>query len=143
MIQGDSEKYLFIIKKDLPLVATLTQYLYEHKLQGGMISGLGALKNVELGYYDLHQQTYIRKTFDQDDYELLNLTGNYAFKEHQPLVHVHATLGARDFSTFGGHLFEATVAVTAEVSVTPLGKMPCRQFDQQTGLFLICGIHQN
>lgn len=133
---------MVVIKKEEKLVETLTRFVTEHRIQGGYVSGIGALKDVELGYYELEKQTYLRKTFQDDDYELLCVKGNITLRENTPYIHVHALLGARDFSTFGGHLFEATVAVTAEITIIPFGVMPHRALDKETGLHLICGFKE-
>jgi predicted DNA-binding protein with PD1-like motif len=93
---------------------------------------------VELGYYHLEEKDYHRKTFSEMDYELISLTGNLSLKEGKPYIHVHAALGDNQFRVFGGHLFEANVAVTAEVSIIPLGKMPVRELDPRLGLATIC-----
>lgn len=136
-LSGKDSQHMLIIDKDEPLVATLTNFATQQSLAGGLISGIGALKDVELGYYDLHNKEYIRKTFNEMDYELISLSGNISLKESKPFIHVHASLGDMDFNVFGGHLFEATVAVTTEIFITPLGVMPERRFDQCIGLALI------
>src|SRR5262249_269445 len=92
---------------------------------------------VQLGYYDLHKKDYIRKTFDDEDYELLALNGNISLKDMLPYVHVHTALGRSDFSLFGGHMFEAVVAVTAEIYITPFGVMSERSFQENLGLATI------
>jgi predicted DNA-binding protein with PD1-like motif len=98
------------------------------------------LIHVELGYYHLEHKDYLRKTFSEMDYELISLTGNISLKDGNPYIHVHAALGDNQFRVFGGHLFEAEVAVTAEVSIIPLGKMPVRELDKNIGLATICKI---
>ncbi len=133
----DKDKHLFILAKGEKLVETLTRGLGELNLAGAVISGLGALSHAELGYYELATQSYLRKTFT-DEYELISLTGNLSLKDGAPFVHVHAALGDRAFSVFGGHLFEAEVAVTAEISVIPLAIAPERVLDPAIGLGLIC-----
>ena len=132
---------MVIIEKGKPLVETLTKAVTDLKLKGGRISGIGAVEKVELGYYDLHEKTYLRKTFDEGDFELISLNGNISLKNGEPFVHVHTTIGDRNFQVFGGHLFEAEVAVTAEIHILPLGIMPERQTNHDIGLDLICGIH--
>lgn len=130
---------MVILNRGDSLVATLTQVMSEHNVKGGLISGIGAIKDVELGYYELENQTYVRRKFLNEDFELLSLSGNISIKENVPYVHLHTVLGKKDFSTFGGHLFEAVVAVTAEITVIPLGLMPRRELDSAVGLALICG----
>ena len=131
--------HLFILDRGEKLIETLTPALAKADLAGGMISGLGALMDVELGYYELHEKEYIRKTFT-DDYELISLNGNVAWKDSGPLIHVHAALGDRQFAVFGGHLFEAKVAVTAEITVVPFDFAPERLYNDAVGLATICGI---
>ena len=133
------ESLIVVLNKGDRLIETITHLVEKHEIKGGFISGIGALSNVELGYYQLEKKTYLRKTFQEDDYELLSLKGNITLKENAPYVHVHAVLGRKDFSTFGGHLFEATVAVTVELTIVPFGKMPRREINEAIGLALICG----
>ena len=140
IVHHSDDKTLIVIPRGQKLVATLTREISELKLKGGVISGLGALIDVELGYYHLEEKDYLRKTFSEMDYELISLTGNISLKDGSPYVHVHAALGDDQFRVFGGHLFEANVAVTAEVSIIPLGKMPVRELDSKLGLATICRI---
>lgn len=138
IIYAGDDRALIVVKKGEKLVQTLTREVTELGLKGGLISGLGALIHVELGYYHLEEKNYLRKTFSEMDYELISLTGNLSLKDGQPYIHVHAALGDNQFRVFGGHLFEAEVAVTAEVSIVPLGKMPVRELNQEVGLATIC-----
>lgn len=140
IIHHSEEKALIVVSKGQKLVSTLTQDVVDLGLKGGLISGLGALIHVELGYYHLDHKEYLRKTFSEMDYELISLTGNLSLKEGTPYIHVHAALGDNQFRVFGGHLFEAEVAVTAEISIIPLGKMPVRELDPRIGLATLCRI---
>lgn len=133
-------KFQVIVEKGENLVEKLTEVANEYKIKGGQITGLGAIKNVELGYYHLDSKNYHRMNFGEKDFELISLNGNISLKDGNPFIHVHASMGDEKFEVFGGHLFEAEVAVTAEVFITPLGVMPERQHDTQIGLDLICQI---
>ena len=121
IIEGTDGQFMVIIEKGKKLVETLTKVATDLKLKGGRISGIGAVEQVELGYYDLHEKVYIRKTFDEGDFELISLNGNISLKNGEPYIHVHA--------------------VTAEVHILPLGVLPERKPDQKIGLDLICGIN--
>ena len=134
LIQEVSGKYLIVIPIDRLLVKTLTDVATKMNIQGGTISGIGALKETELGYYHLENKDYVRKTFSEEDYELISLNGNITKKDGSHFIHVHASLGRSDFSVFGGHLFEAKVAVTAEIYINPLGALPERQMQESLGL---------
>jgi predicted DNA-binding protein with PD1-like motif len=135
--EKNGRTHLFILDRGEPLIATLTPVLEALCLTGGFISGLGALRDAQLGYYELHRKQYIRKTFT-DDYELVSLTGNIAIKDGKPFIHVHAALSDAEFRVFGGHLFEANVAVTAEISIVPFEFAPERISNPDVGLATIC-----
>jgi len=138
--QGDKEKYLLVINRGEKLVEAITRFAKENKLKGGLISGIGALMNAELGFYHLDTKTYQRTLFDKGDFELISLHGNITKNNGEYFTHVHCSLGKEDYSVIGGHLFEAEVAVVAEVYITPLGVLPERDEDKSIGLNLICGI---
>jgi predicted DNA-binding protein with PD1-like motif len=140
-VQENNGNYLVVLEKGEPLMASLTQFAADKELKGAIFSGIGALEDVELGAYDTKTLEYIRKTFSKVAYELISLNGNLSLKDGEPFVHLHAALGDHDFNVFGGHLFEATVAVTAEISVRPLGFMPERELHKEIGLALICKFH--
>lgn len=139
ILHANQAHKMVILEKGQKLVASLTEFAKEHQLKGGLISGLGALKNVELGYYELESKEYLRKTFSDEDFELISLTGNISLKDDEPYIHVHACLGNSQFQAIGGHLFEAEVAVTAEIFISELGLMPRRLMDNCIGLALISG----
>jgi len=92
----------------------------EEDIQGAFLYGLGALEAVQIGYFDKPNKSYIKKQLP-GEWELLSLQGDVSMVEGELFAHLHATLSGEDFKCLGGHLFEATVAVTAEilVMVTP------------------------
>ncbi|MCB0392357.1 MAG: DNA-binding protein, partial [Bdellovibrionales bacterium] len=77
------------------------------------------------------------------DYELVSAHGNLTVKAGESYVHIHASLSGADFQVFGGHLFEAEVAVTAEVQITIFDVQSIRQPDQKIGLDLVCQFHKS
>ncbi len=137
LIQNHKSQYLVVLDKEQNIITTLTEIAVSHEILGGYITGIGAVKNVELGYYELEAQDYIRKTFSDEDYELISLNGNITLRDGKPYVHLHTSIGRSDFSVLGGHLFEAQVAVTAEIYINPFGAMPERTFNPNLGLATI------
>lgn len=124
------------LEKDQKLNQTLAQFAIDHKIPSGFFSGLGALKNCELGFYHLHKKEYDRKTF-HDEAELLNVTGNISWFEGKPIVHSHVTLGNDKFEAYGGHLFEGEVAVTVEIFLSTFQDEVQRAFRPDIGLNLL------
>ena len=121
------------IDKDQDLFTTLENWAIENKIKSGHLSGIGALKDVELGFYHLEQKYYDRKLFPKEA-ELLSLEGNLTYLEGKPYFHIHAVLGDEEFRAFGGHLFSAKVAVTCEVNFREFDHETSRIFNENIGL---------
>ena len=135
----DDNSTIVVLEKGEKLVESLTQFAQLTQINAASLQGLGALEEVELGYYDLHKKTYKRTTL-KGDWELVAMNGNITLKDGMPFVHVHAALGGEDFSLKGGHLFEAVVAVTCEVSLIPHTALIERHAHSAIGLSL-CSPH--
>ncbi len=120
------------------LLETLASVIKEQQIQGGVVSGLGTLKEITLGYYQLEEKQYDRRHFAKD-MELLSLLGNITWLDGAPLVHAHVTISGKDYAVMGGHLFSAKVAATAEIFITPFSERLNRTHDEKTGLNLING----
>ena len=100
-----------------------------------MINGIGAINQVELGFYNLESKAYKRKSFN-DDYELTSLMGNITLKDQVPFVHIHINMSDDNFKVLGGHLFSAVIAASAEVIILLDNKSIKRKIDQNSGLYL-------
>jgi predicted DNA-binding protein with PD1-like motif len=118
------------------VVSALAAFAAQNKIHSGAISGIGALKDPELGYYDIHTRSYIRRKFD-GDYELVGLSGNFARLGDETILHCHAAFSDNEFRVIGGHLFSAGVAVTGEFYIRPGGVEIARGPDPVTGLNLL------
>lgn len=132
----DGDKYLIRIFKDEELFSELESFATQEGLKTGMLKGVGALKDVTLGYYELEKKTYKKAEF-KGDYELLSLDGNLSLVDGKPFFHIHTVLGDQDFSCKGGHLFSAKVAVTTELYFLPFGIAVEREYEEEIGLKLL------
>ncbi len=101
-----------------PIMKSFTDLAAEMKLKFAEFSGIGAVMDVTLGYYDFTQKTYLKKQFNEN-YELISCMGNITYKDGSPFVHAHVAMGDREYRLYGGHLFEATIAVVGEFSLIP------------------------
>ncbi len=125
----------YVIRCDIDeeIVSVLTDFAQENAIYSGTVIGIGALKNVALGYVDIPNKDYIRKEFD-GMYELLNLTGNFTKIDGKAMLHCHAVLSDVHFKVYGGHLFSGFVAVTGEFYVRPGDIEISRAHDDATGI---------
>lgn len=131
------QPFILVLKKDEELMEGILHCATSLGLKGATITGLGALKQVSVAYYHLDIQQYQTKLFE-DDFELISLNGNISMVDDKPFLHIHAAMGKPDYSVFGGHIMSATVAVTAEIAITPLSTPIHREFDVNVGLKLLC-----
>lgn len=100
------------------------------------LTGIGAVRDTELGYYDLGSFTYLTRTI-AEPCELVSLVGNVALVDGAPFVHAHASLGDRELRLVGGHLVRATVAVTVELVLDVLEARLERALDPEVKLKLL------
>lgn len=118
------------------VLESLTALCKEHDITCASLSGLGAVKNSELGYYDLSTFSYQTQTIP-DVCELVSLVGNVALVDGAPFIHAHVSLGDRDLKLVGGHLVRATVAVTVEIFIDPSDHQLERAHDPEVKLNLL------
>ncbi len=123
------------LEKGDEIIATLTQFVNDEGITAGFITGIGAVCNLELGYFDADKKEYSRKRFD-DEYELINLTGDISLVDSRGFVHAHITISDSNFSVYAGHLFSGTISVTGELMITTIPTELHRAHDDETGLNL-------
>lgn len=131
----DEYNYTLRFEKDELLLEGLQHFVKEQNIRGGWIMGLGGLQWAELGFYNLKTQEYEWKKLDVQ-FELSNMTGNIAWQDDEPVLHLHATVADAGLRTYAGHLREAKVAGTVEVFIHKWLKAEglSRTKDPETGL---------
>jgi predicted DNA-binding protein with PD1-like motif len=115
----------------------LLDFARRHRLTAASFTGLGALSDAVLGYFDCEKKRY-RRIPIAEQVEVLNLTGNVALAaDGEPKLHAHIVLSKADGTAHGGHLLEAHVRPTLEVMVTESPAHLQRRTHSETGLALI------
>jgi predicted DNA-binding protein with PD1-like motif len=97
-------------------VDALTTLAADEGIRAAEISGIGAFESAVIGFYDLESQEYDRIPVKEET-EVLSLLGNLSVTDEGPRVHAHVSLGRRDGSGLGGHLFEGRCGATLEIFV--------------------------
>ncbi len=138
MEEGAEGGRMFMVKLETgePVAAALRDFAREHGIRGAMLSGLGAVSDAELAWFNRDKKKYYSSKF-QDVMELLSLTGNLGVKEDGPALHAHAVCCGQNLQVVGGHLVEAVCAVTVEVFVAETGFAIERRQDPRFGLWLM------
>ncbi|MDR9412095.1 MAG: DNA-binding protein [Haloferacaceae archaeon] len=129
-----TETLLCRLETDRPWRASLEAYAADRAIGAAWFTGMGAVQEATLAFYDQDAQTYERITFDEP-LEVASCVGNIALLDGAPFAHTHMVLSRPDGSTVAGHLDEATVfagELQLQVFETPLE----RQHHAPTGLDL-------
>jgi predicted DNA-binding protein with PD1-like motif len=125
------------IEPDEDLIDSITTVIKNYNIKSGLINCIGALKSFTLGYFDFESKEYLKKHYDEY-VELVTCMGNISFKDGEPIVHLHVSLGTRDYRIIGGHLFQPSiVSITGEVYIYEIDKQLKRAVDSQFGLTLL------
>ena len=133
---GDVRTYLLVFHTGQEVMSGLRAFARKHNLVAGHVTGIGAVRDAVIGYFDPEKKTYL-KLHETEQLEVLSLTGNLALDNDAPFYHIHVALGRRDGSARGGHLFEATVRPTVELVLTTYRKPVRRKIDPDWGVDLL------
>lgn len=130
---GDT--FVINIDNHQEIVSAIAAFCEEQGVLCGVIEGLGAVSSATLRFLDPATKKYVDKTFDEQ-MEIASLLGNISEKDGKVYLHLHVTLGRRDYSVVGGHLLCAQINGACELFIKPLPGPVGRQFDEDTGLNL-------
>ena len=128
--------YVIRLEIEDELIGSLNEFAIKEKITGGFFYGLGAVKGVSLGYFEVEKKKYKEKTYDMD-YELTSLVGDISLFENNVMVHAHVTLADKYFRVLAGHCYRAVVTATVEIFFNPIeGKLE-KKIDPDSGLNLL------
>ena len=130
--QTDND-YFIHIEKNEKVMKTFTEFCIKKNIVNAKISGIGAVKNTEIGAYDTLKKEYIKKNFD-NVLELVSFEGNITLNNDTPFPHAHVVLSDHGMSTFGGHLFETTIAAVGEFFLQKFDTGAYRKLNIDIGL---------
>ncbi|HSG82420.1 MAG TPA: PPC domain-containing DNA-binding protein [Gemmatimonadota bacterium] len=129
--QGDT--YIMRFEEGEVFPDRLLQFVADQGISAGSFTGIGALKQFEIAYFDIAQKEYLDRRFDEQ-VEVLALVGNVAMHEGDAVVHAHITVGRRDYAVLGGHLRSGVVRPTLEVTLQRYFEPMQRKIDPAFGL---------
>lgn len=125
--------YLVRLEKGEEVIESFIKLAHEEKIPGGFLYGLGAVKEVTLGYFDVAKREYLKRDFD-DEYEVTSLVGDIYYFEGKAGVHAHVNLSGPDFNSIGGHLYKAIITATGEFFIYTTDDTLKRKKDPSSGL---------
>ena len=129
-------RYVVRLERGEDVISALSRFAEKSGIRSGCVQGIGAIENVELGYFNRETKEYQKIRFD-GEYELITLMGNYTIVDDKPFLHAHVIISDEACKAFAGHLFSGDIAVTGEFFITPTSDEITREFDEDTGLNLM------
>ena len=120
-------------------MSTLIRFCEENEVHWAQFQAIGAVEDVEIGYYDLPSREYVFRS-EQGPFEVASMEGNISeMQNEEPFIHAHAVLSRCDetLECIGGHLRRARVAMTLELCLWQVTQPLIRGLDDETGLNLI------
>ncbi|SFU59793.1 hypothetical protein SAMN05216480_10945 [Pustulibacterium marinum] len=127
------DNYIVSVKDKTSILDALTDFVKNQNIQAGQITGIGAANEATLRFFDPTTKKYVDKTFTEQ-MEISNLSGNISEVEGKPLLHIHATLGRRDYTALAGHLQDAKIRGAGEFFIYPLNQKVIKVKNEEVGL---------
>ena len=117
-MQSQRTRYGYALRLDPgeEIIASLRSFARAHGVRAGLISGLGAVGETELGFFVRATGQYLTRTFS-GEHEIGALTGNFSELDGEPFPHCHVVIAGEDLAAHTGHLFRGIVTVTCELQV--------------------------
>lgn len=127
------DKVLVRLDKGDRIAESLLNVAKKEGLTLASISGIGATDDFEVGVFDLDRSGYEHFRYG-GNHEILSLIGNLTTKGGEPYIHLHITCAGEGGRVVGGHLFEASISLTAEIFLTKGAGRAERVRDEALGI---------
>ena len=127
---------VYIVRLDAgeKIIETLKALCERDGIGGGYFHGLGAVGEAEIGRFDPESNDYAWVRLS-GPCEIVSLYGNITVADGKPFIHAHIALGDNTFAVRGGHLKEAVVSVTCEITLSRFKDEIGRKRDERSGLW--------
>jgi predicted DNA-binding protein with PD1-like motif len=133
--------YIVSIEDRASILGALTDFITSQKLQAGQVTGIGATDEATLRFFDPSSKKYVDKTFNEQ-MEISNLSGNISEADGKLLLHLHVTLGRKDYTALAGHLLDAKIRGAGELFVYPINSKVVKAKNEGVGLYFYDFGHQ-
>ena len=133
---GPPRKFLLALRSGDEVFPIIKELAGAEELLGASITGIGAFRECEVGFYDPKIKGYVTRNLE-GPLEVLSFAGNLTLNRGEPHLHAHVSLTDATWSASGGHLLSAIVEPSLELVLTEWESHPERSLDPETGLSLI------
>lgn len=127
------QAYIVSVKDKSSVLDALTDFVSSQKIESGQITGIGATNDATLRFFDPETKKYVDKEF-KGQMEISNLSGNISMVENKLMLHLHVTLGKRDYTALAGHLLDAKIRGAGEFFIYPNPGKVVKVKNEEVGL---------
>jgi predicted DNA-binding protein with PD1-like motif len=136
IIIKENNKYVLRFNRGEEVISLLKEFCKEENILSASFTGIGAVNQIKLGWYDVENKEYERKEF-QEKLEIISLIGNVSKMEEEIIVHVHGNFASRDFKSIAGHVDKMIVSATCEIVLEKFETPIERERSEEIGLNLM------
>lgn len=129
-------KYVVRLEKGEEVLEALKSLCKEENISLGTVAGIGAVSEVEIGYFEIEAKKYHSKQL-KGDLEVLALNGNITRMNGKVYLHLHITLADENQKAIGGNLNRAIISATGEIIIDTIEGKVDREFSEDVGLNLL------
>jgi predicted DNA-binding protein with PD1-like motif len=125
--------HIFRVKPGQELLTEILKYCRQNDVTSGIIIGIvGSAKNARINYLKELPGKYVSENYE-GPLEIVAAQGSIALQGSEIIIHIHILLTSQT-ACFGGHLAEARIFSSAEVTIGELDTQLNRYADTYTGL---------
>jgi predicted DNA-binding protein with PD1-like motif len=132
-VRRNDKGFLIVLDPGDEVISSLIRLATAERIGEASLTGIGAVRDVVLGYIDTNEKQYVKREFGPESMELVSLTGNLAKFKGESSAHCHAAVCDREMRMVGGHLFSAVTSVTVEIFLHVYEGEIERKYDANTG----------
>ncbi|HLV79098.1 MAG TPA: PPC domain-containing DNA-binding protein [Chthonomonadaceae bacterium] len=137
LCSGTEKTYVLIFDTGDEVMQILEEFARRNGLGGSHFTAIGAFQDATLGYFEWDRKKY-KPIPIHEQVEVVSLIGDIALDQKgAPKVHAHVVLGKSDGTAWGGHLLEAHVRPTLELTLIESPGHLQRKYDPAAGIALI------
>jgi len=139
LILQDKNKYVLAISSGEEICEQLKWFCEKKKIEAAHFSIIGAVNDLELWWYDTSKRRYKKKAL-MGQFEIVSMLGNVGILKGAIIIHTHGMFSDKNYKVYGGHVNRGVVSGTCEVVFEKLDGKITREYDEETGLNLMCSL---
>ena len=136
-LRNPTKPFVLVLRVGEKISESVIECAQRTGMASGTFFGLGAVTQPQISVYSMKRRGHHPKVLP-GLFELASLTGFVTIASNKSLVtHMHAVISDHSFKALAGHLVEATVGVTVEITIIPMPGPIYREFNEEFQLELV------